>query len=189
MLPIIGLDLDGVIIDNSQIKLAIAKKLGFVLTIKDTPSEIIKTIIPEEKLRQLQRLIYDDPVVSSKSPLMRGAKEAIAKIKEQGFEYYLISRRRKPEVAIELLGAKKLWPFYFDAKNSYFVTEPREKNKESEKLGINYFLDDELHVLVEMANVKHRFLFDPFDVYQEVKNPVEKVRSWSEFLRFLNLES
>lgn len=180
--PIIGLDLDGVIIDNSKIKLAIAKKLGFDLNIKETPSEIIKTKLPHEKLRQLQILIYDDPIVSLGLPLMRGAKEVLTKIKKRGFKYYLISRRRKPEIAIEFLKDKKLWPAYFDIANSFFVTEPKEKNEKSEKLGINSFLDDELHVLAEMDHVKNRFLFDPFDVCHDLGSYIRKVQNWKQFL-------
>jgi len=183
MKPIIGLDLDGVIVDNSKIKLAVAKKLGFDLAIKETSSEIIKTIIPETEFRELQRLIYDDPTVSLKSPLMRGAKEALFKIKERGLEYYLISRRRKPEVAIEFLKAKKLWPLYFHVKNSFFVTEPSEKNEKSSILGINFFLDDELHVLQELVSVKNKFLFDPFNIHQNFAADIQKIRSWNQFLQ------
>lgn len=120
MKPIIGLDLDGVIIDNSRIKQEVAKKLGFDLTLKETPAELIKIKLPEETLRKLQKTIYDDPVVSLKSELMPGAEKSLAKIRDSGFKYYLISRRHHPETAIKFLEEKNLWPLYFNEANSVF---------------------------------------------------------------------
>jgi len=188
--PVIGLDFDGVISDNSRVKLEMAKKLGWRLTIEETAAEIIKTKLPPEILKKLQQMIYYDAAVALKSSLIPGVKWGLKKLKHQRVGYYLISQRKKPEIAIEFLEKNNLWPIYFNMENSFFVAESEDKEKKSKELGISIFLDDQLSVLTKLISVQNRFLFDYFNVYQNliIEPGIRIVKSWKDFLNILNFD-
>ena len=73
---IIGFDMDGVIVNNTQPKIRLAKALGFKLLPEQTPSEIISKHLPLLVLRELQRNLYDNIETALTTPLMRGARRS-----------------------------------------------------------------------------------------------------------------
>ena len=99
----IGFDMDGVIIDHTVSKLKLAEKFGFKLKPEETHSEIIKTLIKDNLLREIQYTLYHDPDFYKSSPLMNGAKDGLKLIKKQNLPFVLISRRRDPKIAIKTL--------------------------------------------------------------------------------------
>ena len=181
---IVGFDMDGVILDNSHSKMRIAKKLGFDIKLHHTPSEIIRTILPQIILEKLQKILYDNHEVALETPLMRGVRSILNELTKKGIPIFLISRRKIPEVAIKILKKHLLWPRYFNKNNSFFVLYPEDKNTRAAKLGITHYIDDELKVINVLSKVSNRFLFDQFDVFEKA-NYYTKIGSWSEFKKHL----
>ena len=175
----IGFDLDGVIVDHTDLKIKLAKGKGFELTPKETHSNIIRKILPSDILKDIQNEIY---CKNNDQPLLVGAFETIKKIKENNIRYFLISRRRTgdaKERALEVMKNRGLWPEYFNEKNVYFVETPEKKNETAKKLGVTHYIDDEIDVLEIMKNVPNRFLFDSFDNFKN-NSEFKRLVNWKE---------
>lgn len=179
---IIGLDLDGVIIDHSERKLLLAAEFGIAVAPEQTPSDIFKKLVPRDIYRQIEPLLYDHPEAHKLSPLMEGAKDGLEKIKDIA-PYFLISRRKTKETAIDALRFHGLWPDFFNEKNAFFVVEPEDKNIKAQELGITHYIDDQISVLECLFDVPNRFLFDKFDVFPDTAGG--RVRSWEELINKL----
>lgn len=179
---IIGFDLDGVIVDHSKSKIRFAGDLGFKLGFEQTPSEIIKNVIPRPKLDEIQKSIYHDSEKSLLSDIMPGVSKTLADLKAKKIPYFLISRRREEarKMAVRLLEFRGLWPEYFNSSNVFFVASREEKNIRSLELGVTHYIDDEPYVLDVLVDVKHRFLFDQFSVFEGFDQAYIRVRSWTE---------
>ena len=181
---IIGFDMDGVILDNSKSKIKVAKKLSLTIKLIHTPSEILKTLMTELAWRKFQYTLYDNHRFAFGVPLMRGIKGILSELNKKKIPYFLISRRKIPSVAIQILKKRDLWPRYFNKKNSFFVTKPEDKNEEAAKLGITHYIDDELKVINALSKVPNKFLFDPFNVFEKADHYI-KIKSWSEFKKHI----
>lgn len=177
---VLGLDMDGVILDHTGLKITLARNLGFDILPHQTASEIIKTVLPEQSLRTLHFSLYSDPDTCFATFVMRGAGTLLEELGKQKIPYYLISRRRDPDMAIAVLREKELWPHYFNEQNSFFVEKPEDKNTKARALGITHYLDDEPKVLHALVDVPHRFLFDPHNAYP-AHDHYTAVRSLQEF--------
>ncbi|MBI5152922.1 MAG: hypothetical protein HZA36_00450 [Parcubacteria group bacterium] len=178
-----GFDMDGVIIDHTEMKMRLAKELGFDLKPEETPAEVIRNIIPGDQLDILKRRLYDDPITGLLSGVMPGAKEALREITASQTPLFLISRRKNPTMAIELLRVHGLWPTFFNEGNAFFVNEPKEKNERARHLGVTHYTDDERDVL-RVVEVSHSFLFDHLGVFKEDEAYVH-VQTWPSLLSFL----
>ncbi|KKT81194.1 MAG: hypothetical protein A2925_01250 [Candidatus Yanofskybacteria bacterium RIFCSPLOWO2_01_FULL_44_22] len=176
---IIGFDMDGVIVNNTQPKIRLAKALGFKLLPEQTPSEIISKHLPLLVLRELQRNLYDNIETALTTPLMRGARGVLTAVKKSGFPYFLISRRRIPHIAQGILKKHGLWPYFFDEDNAFFVLEPEDKDVKAAQLGVTHYIDDEVGVISKLNSVKCRFLFDQFNIFSHQPH-YTKVTSWAE---------
>ncbi len=175
----IGFDLDGVIIDHSSTRIKLAKDFGVELKPEQTPSEIIEHVIPAKILDKIKYFMYDDPVVSQMSPLMPGVKEILSQVKERD-PYFLISRRRNPGKAIDLLKKYELWPKYFNEENSFFVLKAEDKNETAVKLGVTHYIDDEHSILEKLVGVNNKFLFDNLNCFPDA-GFYKRLKSWHEF--------
>src|SRR3989344_262678 len=182
---IFGFDMDGVLIDHTLPKMKLAKKFGLELKPEQTPSEIFNQHLPKDIKEKIQKLLYDHPVISLSSPLMKGTKTILAEVKKGGGPFFLISRRENKNPAIRLLKKRELWPKYFNTQNSFFVDEPRDKEVKAPELRITHYIDDQTKILDELKSVKNKFLFDRFGV---IKNEsYQRIGSWAEFRRRMNL--
>ncbi len=182
---VIGFDMDGVIIDHTKNKIALAKQLGFNLLPEQTPSEFMRKVLPLQEMQKLQSILFDDRQLAMKPPLMAGAKSTLISVKKLGIPYFLISRRKNPELAIELLKKHKLWPKYFNENNSYFVDKPEDKDFHAARLGITHFVDDELEIINKLISVKNRFLFDQFNMHKNA-DFYKRIVSWLELEKHLS---
>lgn len=174
---IIGLDMDGVIIDHTKSRIDLARRFGIKLKAEETHPEIIKTIIDKPILDKIKDILYHEPDFTSFSPLMIGAKIALKKIKKQKLPFFLISRRIEPEVAVKTLKFYNLWPEFFNNKNTFFVAEAEDKNIKAKELGITHYIDDELEIIKKLLDVKNKFLFDYLNIFNDSKN-YKRVNSW-----------
>lgn len=182
--PVVGFDMDGVILNNSEQKIKIAKTFGFDIKLHHTPGEILKTLMPQIVYEKLQKMLYDNSEFALTVPLMKGVKSVLVRLHNKNIPYFLISRRKLPEVAINILQKHSLWPKYFNEDNSYFVDKPKDKNTRAAKLGITHYIDDELKVINALSKVPNRFLFDQFQVFKDATN-YTRLRSWAEFKKHL----
>ncbi len=182
---VLGFDMDGVLIDHADSKMRVAGKFGIDLKPEQTPSDVMHKLIPYEINQQIQNLLYDDRRYALRPLAMRGARTALKEITEKGTQIFLISRRKNPKVAIELLEKHGFWPDFFHEKNSYFVDEPEDKNRRAIELGITHYLDDEIRVLEKLADVPNRYLFDKYQIYPD-NDLYRRVFSWQEFLSHLD---
>lgn len=183
---ILGFDLDGVIIDFSNLRLKILKEFGFESKLEQTSSDLIRELFPKEVVSKVSQLIYSDSKIALLPEVMTGAREALEKIKKSGTPYFLISRRKNIEIAKRLLMEKGLWPRFFDEQNTLFVLSPEDKNQKAGELGITHYLDDEIGVLEMLSGVPHRLLFDQFEIRSEItKYP--RIFSWQELLEHIDL--
>ncbi|MEK7654109.1 MAG: hypothetical protein AAB345_02405 [Patescibacteria group bacterium] len=182
---VIGFDMDGVILDNSRNKIALAEKFGFSLKLEDTPSERFHFVVPEVILNQMRPLLYDDPEMALKAETIRGAIDGLNKVREAGISYFLISRRRNWSMAVRSLEHHDLWPKFFNQQNAFFVFEPEDKDERAKALGVNLYIDDQPTVLEKLISVENRILFDQFNLFGKPSFPHKKVSSWEELLPHL----
>ncbi len=177
---VIGLDMDGVIVDNTENKIRHAAELGFALAAHQTPSDVIETVVPELILEKMRFFLYNNPPTALEAALVPGAAEGLAVLQRMGIPFFLISRRQKPELARELLKRHGLWGKYFDENNAFFVETAEDKNIKATELGVNVYLDDQPSVLEKLTNVPQKFLMDRFKCF--TKASYQRVRSWEDFL-------
>jgi len=178
---IVGFDLDGVIIDHSANKLALADSYAVHLRPEETHSELLsKKFAPKEYLAYQDEL-YGNSSFALSAPLMEGAAEVLHEIKSRNIPFVLISRRRKPENAVALLARRGLWGNIFNEKNAFFVNTPEDKNAISIREGVTHYIDDERKVLRAIPDVKKRFLLDVFKQFEDEKE-FERIHDW-EMLR------
>lgn len=177
----IGLDLDGVIVDHTLAKIKLAKNYGFSLKPHETHPDIIKTIIKDPVLREIKRVLYEDPDFYKSSILINGAKDGLALIKKQNLPFVLISRRKNPKTSIQVLKFHKLWPKYFNSKNTFFVLNPEDKNTKAKEFGVTHYVDDQIGVLEKLVDVKNKFLFDNLGAIKNSDGYI-RIKSWKELI-------
>lgn len=176
---IIGFDMDGVIIDYTRRKIELAKSLGFKIKKDQTSSEIIKKLIsPLSVYRDFQYILYEKPASVFSSPLMPGVKPVLKKLTRSGIPYFLISKRKRPEIARAILVRHGLWPRYFNRKNTFFVAGSKDKETKAKELGITHYIDDEQKVLQELVSVRNKYLFDLSGTFKNT--PYTVISSWKE---------
>lgn len=183
---IVGFDLDGVIIDHTVNKIRIAARYGIALKPEDTPTERMWRIVPEELHKEIRMQMYDDTDEALSAPLMPGAFDGLARLKEHAVPYVLISRRKFPIPALHLIERRGLWGDYFTPENTFFVEDPEDKDPVAQKIGVTHFVDDERRVLALMPSVPTRILFDQRDVFSDETN-FHRVTNWSELGRALGI--
>lgn len=179
IIPKIGLDLDGVIIDHTRNKILLAKKFGFSLKPTETPFPRMKRRIPPAIYREIQRILYGE--LSLSAPPVERALEGLRTL-GKNYDLFIVSRRSDKEVALAWI--KKELDGLIKEVNIHFVIKDREKALVCKELRIVVFLDDKVESLWELKTVKERFWFDHFDVsreYEDLKG-VKVVPSWRDFV-------
>lgn len=177
----IGLDFDGVIIDHSQNKIKVAESLGFRIKVKQTPSHILKNILPGGEYKKLQKAIYGK--LTLKAPPVLGAFKAIQDLsKSRNYNLYIISRRESPRIALAWLKKYKILN-YIPRKNIFFIKEDKEKNKLAKKLKLKVFLDDKISVLESLLSVSCRVFFNHQLV--TINKKFLEIKSWREFTELM----
>lgn len=177
----IGLDLDGVIIDLTDIKIETAREFGYKLLPQETPPFIMKQKISMDIYRKIQKLIYGDKTLLAK-PIKKALK-SIADLKNFDYQLFIISRRNQDSQKPALIWLEKNDIFLsIPRQNIFFVKEDRDKERIASKIGVEIFIDDSLDVLQEIKSVPQRFLFDPFKVHKNISKEIKQISSWGEFI-------
>lgn len=181
---IVGLDLDGVIIDHTANKIRLAAQYGYVLTPLETHAERMGDMLPEEVYRSIKSELYNQTDGADASPLMTGAYTGLATLKENGIPFYLISLQQNPMFAQHLVEIHGLWGNYFTPENIYFARNGHQKSRIASDLGVTHFVDDEVNILELMETVSRRVLFDAFNQYPKRDN-LFSVTNWGQLTEFL----
>jgi hypothetical protein len=180
----VGFDMDGVLVDHTKMRARLARRFGYPVKRKDTPSDMYRQHVPEDVRRQIQDLVYHTSPHFLKAPLIRKVRTVLSVLRRSGIPYVLISRRKNPALARQLLKKRGLWPLYFNTQNTRFVFTREEKNIEAERFGVTHYIDDEADVLAALSGVTNKFLFDPYGVLTD--SPIyRRFRKWDEFLDVL----
>lgn len=176
----IGIDLDGVIIDLTDIKIKIAQEFGYKLLPPETSPLIMKEKIPDEIYRKIQKIIYGDK--TSEAIPVKKSLEILKNLKNNGYELFIISRRNSDSQKSALNWLKKynVLP-YIPLNNIFFVREDKEKEIIASKIKIDAFIDDSLDVLKELMSVPKKFLFDNFKTHKNIPKNIIHINSWDEF--------
>lgn len=182
---IIGLDMDGVIIDHTENRIRFAKEFGFSLAPEEAASDIMRKKIPRDTYEKIQKLLYDDPTTGLSLPLVSGAKSSVELLRQSEILYYLISRRGNPQIGRALLQKRGLWPELFNEKNTFFVKTIEDKNDKARELGVTIYLDDQPSVLDALVDIPQKFLFDPLYAYAKHSEHAQynKIHSWDKFIQ------
>ncbi len=175
--------MDGVIIDHTDLRIIVGKQFGFNLAPEQTPSDILRVIIPTHERRLMQDMLYNNPDTALEAAMMNGAYEGIQKIINAGIPVFLISRRKDSVLATKLLLKHKLWPDLFDESNTFFVENPEDKNTKAEELGITHYVDDEDVILNILSVVPNKILFDQYNVRSN--SPYIKAHDWEDLVEKL----
>ncbi|MDP3725584.1 MAG: hypothetical protein Q8R36_00125 [bacterium] len=181
---VIGFDMDGVLIDFSELKRDIAALHGFPISLTETPSDIVRNIIPKIALDKIKEALFMYGPRRHSLPLMKGAKDGLEYFKKMEIPIVLISRRKLPAVAEELLKRHELWPTYFNEQNSFFVKSREEKDIVAKSQGVTHYVDDEPSVIDVLHSVKNRILFDPLSAYSN-DDSYTRCISWDELKNIL----
>src|SRR3989344_4347568 len=183
---IVGFDLDGVIIDHTQNKLKISSRYGIHLLPAETHAEHMGEHFTPELYREIKSQLYDSTDVALGAPLMEGAFATLAKLREQGIPYYLVSLQKNPMTASHLLEERGLWGNYFTPENTLFARNADEKHALAAQIGVTHFIDDEPNILDVMISIPNRILFDARGLFPE-KTDYCHVESWSELAETLGM--
>ena len=172
-----GFDMDGVIINHVPNKIALAERYDVHLGPEEVHSEVLPGKLTPADYRALQDELYSDSELALSAPLMTGAFAVLREMKIRNVPFVLISRRREPMIATELLRRRDLWGDIFTEQNSFFVGTPEEKNVASVREGVTHFFDDERKVLRAIPDVGHRFLFDSCHQFKD-ETEFERIFDW-----------
>ena len=180
---IFGFDMDGVILDHTEIKLLLAMKFNLSIKKEETPSDIIKRLMPSPVYSKFQIDLNDNPEFRYLCTPMPGAKQVLGKLIRHKVPYFLVSRRKKPLLAIKILKHHGLWPKYFNKTNAFFVLTPEDKNEKSKELDITHYFDDQQTILNKLVSVENKFLFDSLGVFKNCG--YARVKSWKEISKLI----
>jgi len=126
---IIGLDMDGVIIDHAENRARLAEKFGFSLTPEEAVSDIMKKKMPIDTYEKIQKMLYDDPIMGLSLPLIFGTKSSVELLRQSEMRYYLISRRGNPQIGRALLQKKRVMARAFQRKKHFFRENKRRQKQ------------------------------------------------------------
>ncbi len=179
---VVGFDMDGVLLDHTANKVAIAREMGLTVLPEATHSEEIRSIFKDiEDYRRFQGLLYYDHPIALTVPLMPDVTVVLDRLVVDGTPFVLVSRRRDSEAAIRILKTQGLWGKYFSDKNAAFVPSVAEKVARAQSFGVTRYIDDERKVIRAMEGIiAEPVLFDQHDRFGDT--PHTRVRSWMEFL-------
>lgn len=177
----IGLDLDGVIIDHTENKLALAAERGLALEPWQTNSNVMGNLLPPEDYREIRDQVYAD--LTSEAPAVKGALESLGELEG---ELFIVSARRADTVryAQNWLDRNRVYDL-IPAERIFFCGDETEKKLHCHRLNLQMYLDDKLQVLTLLPLTVRRVLFDNHGLADRLELPqkISVVNDWAEFLR------
>ena len=175
----IGIDLDGVIIDHTAQKLALARASGFDLEPWQTNSNLMGEFIPPDQYQAMKEELYMQ--VMDNTPPVDGAFEFLDELPG---ELFIISARKSPSIRFvqDWMIRHNLYG-HIPADRIFFCTNKYEKRGHCERLGIDAFVDDQVKVLHNLPSAVRCILFDEHRIADKIalEHRVEVAGSWKDF--------
>lgn len=159
----IGLDLDGVLADHAKNAEKTARKLGL-----------------KKNSEEVKEIIYRK--LSLTAGVVKGAKRGVKSIGKD-FDLFVVSRRGR--------GSRygRMWlkkHFDFPEKSVFFVDADKGKAAIIKKLGLDFFIDDKMSVLLNVRGKTKKFLLDTAGSYKKERyGGIKVVHSFDDFLKEL----
>jgi hypothetical protein len=141
---------------------------------------------PPELYKEIKGQLYEHSPEALEAPLMEGAFDGLARLRESGVTYVLVSLQKSPMHALHLIEERGLWGTYFTPENTFFAEHADEKHQIAASLGVTHFVDDEPNILELMVTIPHRILFDPRNLFPE-KTEYIHAHSWLEAIELLGI--
>lgn len=180
----IGIDLDGVIIDHRENKIALARDFGFELERWQTNTNVMRKFISEDVYEKLQTPLYT--TWTPKATAVSGALEGLTRLTG---DTYIISARTLSSIpfAEEWLSKNGVYNI-IPKEKIIFCRSGAEKAPLCEKLNITHFLDDKLSFLNFLPETTKKVLFDEDDIAEKINLPPAYLlaKSWQEFVQIVN---
>lgn len=175
----IGIDLDGVIIDHTVQKLALARELGFVLEPWQTNTNLMSKFVPAEQYQAMKEALYmrmmDD------TPAVKGALDFLEALPG---ELFIVSARKAESIRFvqDWMMRHGLYGL-IPADRIFFCNNKYEKRGHCERLGIDAFVDDQVKVLHNLPSSVRCILYDEHRIADKValEQRVEVAGSWKDF--------
>ena len=175
----IGIDIDNVIADTTEILIKeLNKTFKTKLTYKDIYMYDFEPILGISKTEAKPFFIkLFKKKALMKCPLMKGAREALIKLKGK-YKIYIVTSRFKEYEKDTIAWLKKMKIPYDHVEH---VTE-KQKHLYATKKGIKVFVEDDLEQAIYMIESGIKvFLFDhPWNRCKDVKMRLKRVKGWRE---------
>ncbi len=174
----IGIDLDGVLIDHTAHKLAVAARLGYSLEPWQTNSNILRGVMAQQDHETLLDEVYLK--MTGDAPSIPGALEHLAALDG---EPYIVSARRLKSVRYAQQWLMKHGVFdIIPAERMFFCESKKDKRAICDRLGITAFVDDQLEVLQSLSPRMKRVLLDHHGVSPQlsIEEGYDVAGDWSQ---------
>lgn len=186
----LGLDLNGVIANDGQLKSDIVKEL-YDLEIKagEFTREIVvkeKKLLTNEQYNELQRFIYQTDV-GLYMPAVEGAIDHVRLLAELDFELLVVTSHygHSLRLAEELLKRYQL----FDLLEVHGVELGQGKDDIIVNLDLDIYIDDDIKKLTDLVRlVPELYLFDWEHNHRFNPNFARRVHSWPEYFQIITRE-
>ena len=174
----IGIDIDGVLIDFTDMKVRLAKRLGYCIRPHETHGVVLKKIMSRHNYENPQRHIYGKATLAL--PPVAGAIKGFTYLSSRA-DVYVISRREAGRHYPRQWFAAHFHSF--PQERIFFVGRDEYKERIAKRLGLEVFLDDRLSVLKGLPSVRQKFLLDPHSVFTKLPHGINRISSWPQFMR------
>jgi uncharacterized HAD superfamily protein len=177
--PILGFDLDGVIIDHTKNLIRLCHEFGFNIEPWQTVGYRLRKIIGEENYLKIRQILYG--IATKNSTPMVGVTDCLSRLKINGYQLYIISARHRENQPIAQQWLNRYLAKIFNKQEIFFVEEESKKNRVCQKLKVDVYLDDKVDVLKNL-NVLKLYLFDRYNIRNDFDlGNIQPVSSWQEF--------
>ncbi len=184
----IGFDLDGVILDNTSFKVKMFKEL-YDMNFEDwqVSSNIIDEYVPDREIRRSVGKLASTREIAR--ILDTKCVEVLAKLKADGNELYIVSRRGKSDdgqkAALRTIKELNLGQYFEDI---ILCETEEDKINTIINRGINIFIDDRIGVAEGVyGKINCSLLFDNFELVDrhliKMEKPISCVRSFEDIER------
>lgn len=184
---IIGVDIDGIILDFERVIRTYAEMYDLLWLKKDGKKNNEFFYMKQYDWTDEEKQAFKDfylPYATRKSPLVAGAIEALTILKSLGYKIVLITARgaMNPEI-IEIVN-EVLDLFGVPYDDIFF--KQFDKVKVAKELGIKYMIDDSPHIVSSLADegISSLYFRDKYAPIIE-HNLITEVSNWGEILRIL----
>jgi hypothetical protein len=175
---IIGLDLDGTIVNHTANKLSLAADFGYALEPWQTSSNVMGRFMAKGHYDALRERLYGEMTLSA--PPMPGSLAAVARF---GGDALVISARREDnrDVVMHWLEHNGFLE-HLRPDRVHFVGRSLDKAAFLPGLGVTAYVDDQVKVLRSLPEGVARFLFDEHDAADRYETDVTMriIRAWED---------